>query len=98
MRKALVMTGTLLLAGCSAQPFIDDRMAEVSNRPEPYRVGFGDGCYSGRFRSNVVEVERKRDDKRMTTDAHYALGWNDGFNRCDVGAGNLTFFKTDKPK
>lgn len=96
--RSIVALAVMALAGCAVTPALDRAMAKVSDdRPEAYKVGYRDGCQSSlQYRSySYVEGDRKRDDKRFKADGDYSLGWTDGFTRCDVGSGNMTFIKRE---
>lgn len=43
--------------------------------PPTYRLGFGDGCASGRGTD-------KKDPVRFGNDGNYRVGWQDGFAQC----------------
>jgi len=43
--------------------------------PPTYRLGFGDGCASGRG-------AEKKDAARFAGDGNYRTGWNDGLAQC----------------
>ncbi len=43
--------------------------------PPTYRLGFGDGCASGRG-------AEKKDAARFTADGNYRTGWTDGLAQC----------------
>jgi hypothetical protein len=43
--------------------------------PPSYRLGFGDGCATGRG-------TEKRDPVRFASDGNYRVGWQDGVAQC----------------
>ncbi len=43
--------------------------------PPTYRLGFGDGCASGRG-------DEKKDSARYAADGNYRTGWHDGLAQC----------------
>jgi len=43
--------------------------------PPTYRLGFGDGCATGRG-------TEKKDPVRFGNDGNYRVGWQDGFAQC----------------
>jgi hypothetical protein len=43
--------------------------------PPSYRLGFGDGCATGRG-------TEKKDPVRFGNDGNYRVGWQDGFAQC----------------
>lgn len=43
--------------------------------PPTYRLGFGDGCATGRG-------TEKKDPARFASDGNYRVGWQDGFAQC----------------
>ncbi|MCC6193556.1 MAG: hypothetical protein IT518_03725 [Burkholderiales bacterium] len=45
--------------------------------PASYRLGFGDGCATGRG-------SEKRDPVRFANDGNYRVGWQDGVAQCKV--------------
>lgn len=49
----------------------------LTGYPPAVRDGYIDGCESAK-KSQYA----RRDAKRMASDAHYEMGWNDGFSIC----------------
>jgi hypothetical protein len=67
-------------------------MAQVNamvgvQQPSGYKVGFMEGCDSGRLSAGNNSFLFKKDTNRFDTDDVYKQGWNDGFNRCVSGEG-----------
>ncbi len=58
-----------------------------AQQPAAYKVGFMQGCDSGRLSAGDNSFLFKKDTNRFDTDDVYQQGWNDGFNRCVSGAG-----------
>jgi hypothetical protein len=84
------------LSACSAQGIVDRALADVdSAAPEAYRAGYESGCRSSVMARTAGQPRdaRVRDDARMKSDADYALGWNDGYRRCDVGPDTILFVR-----
>jgi hypothetical protein len=96
MRRHLAFVAVLLAAGCGALPPrpIPDKVetpVEAAKRrgeasrptynltgyPPAVREGYIDGCESAKRTSYA-----RKDAKRMSGDAQYAMGWNDGFSIC----------------
>jgi len=63
-----------------------DAMVGVQ-QPAAYKVGFMEGCDSGRLSAGDNSFLFKKDTNRFNTDDVYKQGWSDGFNRCVSGAG-----------
>ncbi len=64
-------------AGCLA----DTAMRNAPEGPVPYRVGFTDGCWSGRYDARGYG-HRDLDRSRYRVDDLYRKGWNDGYEKC----------------
>lgn len=100
MRWMILILG-LSLSGCYAhyqtryqgpQPLQATSMAQVNamvgvQQPAAYKVGFMEGCDSGRLSAGDNSFLFKKDTNRFDTDDVYKQGWNDGFNRCVSGEG-----------
>ena len=100
MRWMVLVLG-LFLSGCYAHyqtgyqgppPLLSTSMAQVdtmvgAQQPAAYKVGFMEGCDSGRLSAGHNSFLFKKDTKRFDTDDVYKQGWNDGFNRCVSGEG-----------
>ena len=56
-------------------------------QPAGYKVGFMEGCDSGRLSGGNNSYLFKKDSTRFETDDEYKQGWSDGFNRCVAGEG-----------
>jgi hypothetical protein len=85
----------LLAAGCGGVPRVPDNQAEapaaatqrraqaappkynLAGYPAAVREGYIDGCESAKNTSLA-----RKDAGRMSGDAQYAMGWNDGFSLC----------------
>jgi hypothetical protein len=81
----------ILLAGCatveppapvpvkpaSPAPYVEPPPPPVNLQgfPPAYRLGFGDGCATGRGTD-------KRDPARFASDGNYRVGWQDGLAQC----------------
>ncbi len=73
-------------------PMLSTSMEQVNamvgvQQPAAYKVGFMEGCDSGRLSSGNNSYLFKKDTNRFETDDAYKQGWNDGFNRCLSGEG-----------
>ena len=73
-------------------PLLSTSMDQVNamvgvQQPAAYKVGFMEGCDSGRLSSGNNSYLFKKDTNRFDTDDVYKQGWNDGFNRCVSGEG-----------
>ena len=101
MRWMIVIFG-LLLSGCMVHyqqpsyqgppPLQATSMLQVDamvgvQQPGAYKVGFMEGCDSGRLSAGDSSFLFKKDTNRFDTDDVYQQGWNDGFNRCFSGEG-----------
>ena len=100
MRWMVLIPG-LFLSGCVAHygasyqgppPLQATSMAQVNamvgaQQPAAYKVGFMEGCDSGRLSAGDNSFLFKKDTNRFDTDDVYQQGWNDGFNRCVSGEG-----------
>lgn len=100
MRWMLLLLG-LFLTGCYAHyqtgyqgppPLQSTSIAQVNamvgvQQPSAYKVGFMEGCDSGRLSAGDNSFLFKKDTDRFETDDTYKQGWNDGFNRCLSGEG-----------
>lgn len=100
MRWMVLILG-LLLSGCYAHyqtsyqgppPLQTTSLAQVdamvgNQQPAAYKVGFMEGCDSGRLSAGNNSFLFKKDTDRFETDDVYKQGWNDGFNRCLSGDG-----------
>lgn len=102
MRWMVLILG-LFLSGCYAHyqgryyaegpaPLLSTSMAQVdemvgTQQPAAYKVGFMEGCDSGRLSAGNTSYLFKKDADRFETDDVYKQGWDDGFNRCVSGEG-----------
>ena len=102
MRWMVLILG-LFLSGCYIQsqgryyaegpPPLQATSIEQANamvggqQPAAYKVGFMEGCDSGRLSAGDNSFLFKKDTDRFDTDDVYQQGWNDGFNRCVSGEG-----------
>jgi hypothetical protein len=96
MRRLLLQLIVLAAAGCAAVPPVPEPQrvetpAEATVRrakaarptynltgyPPAVRDGYIDGCETAK-RSEYA----RKDAKRMSADAQYAMGWNDGYSIC----------------
>ena len=96
MMRRLAVLACLVAAGCAVAPapIPDDKpeapAAAAARRqaaprpaynltgyPPAVRDGYIDGCESAR-RSTYA----RKDAARMSSDAQYAMGWNDGYSIC----------------
>ena len=73
-------------------PLMSTSMDQVNamvgvQQPSAYKVGFMEGCNSGRLSAGNKSFLFKKDADRFETDDVYKQGWNDGFNRCVSGEG-----------
>jgi hypothetical protein len=61
----------------TAAPYVEPPPPPVNLQgfPPAYRLGFGDGCASGRG-------TEKRDPVRFANDGNYRVGWQDGVAQC----------------
>lgn len=66
----------LSLAACETS------MATVPSGPEPFRVGYAEGCDSGKSAAGHVYARFRKDVARFGSDALYAQGWDNGFSVC----------------
>lgn len=72
----------LAVAGCTLE---DLRVRHVPEGPVSWRVGYADGCQSGRLEGRghrPVERGEIVDRERMRTDDDYRAGWQKGFEEC----------------
>ena len=94
MRRHLTLLFALLAAGCAAVPLAPapvetpreatERRARaappaynLTGYPPAVREGYIDGCESAKNTSYA-----RKDASRMSSDAQYSMGWNDGFSIC----------------
>jgi hypothetical protein len=96
MRRQLPLLLMLVAAGCAVAPRAPETQAietpvEATERrgkaapptynltgyPPAVRDGYIDGCESAKNSSFA-----RKDARRMTNDAQYSMGWNDGFSIC----------------
>ena len=99
----MVLISTLFLSGCVVHysgarnqgppPLRATTMAQVNSmagaqQPAAYKVGFMEGCDSGRLSAGDNSYLFKKDVERFNTDDVYQQGWSDGFNRCTSGEGS----------
>jgi len=70
-----------LLGGCQSTR---ERML-AQGYPEPFAIGFEDGCSSGRQATGALGPFRKNVAVYLH-DQQYATGWDDGFRQCHAGA------------
>jgi len=96
MRRPVPLLVALLAAGCAAVPPAPpperpETPAQATERrsraarpaynltgyPPAVRDGYIDGCETAR---NTPYA--RRDAKRMSADAQYSMGWNDGYSIC----------------
>ena len=95
-RRPLALGGLMLVAGCAAVPRAPapdhpESAAQAQHRreqaarptynlagyPPAVKEGYIDGCESAQHTRYA-----RKDAQRMDADAHYAMGWNDGFSIC----------------
>lgn len=50
--------------------------------PEPFRIGYAEGCDSGKSAAGNLYARFKKDVTRFGSDALYAQGWENGFSVC----------------
>ncbi len=99
----MVLISTLFLSGCVVHysgarnqgppPLRSTTMAQVNSmagaqQPAAYKVGFMEGCDSGRLSAGDNSYLFKKDVDRFNTDDVYQQGWNDGHSRCASGEGS----------
>ncbi len=99
----MVLISALFLSGCVIAPYQarysgppplqSTTLAQVNSmvgaqQPAAYKVGFMEGCDSGRVSAGDNSYIFKKDVERFKTDDIYQQGWNDGFNRCVSGGGS----------
>ena len=98
----MVLISALFLSGCvvpyvaryqGPPPLQSTTLAQVNSmvgaqQPAAYKVGFMEGCDSGRVSAGDNSYIFKKDVERFKTDDVYQQGWNDGFNRCVSGGGS----------
>jgi len=89
IRRLAVPTVVLLAAGCAAIKPETPREAQekriqatrptynLAGYPPAVREGYIDGCETAKHSQYA-----RKDAKRMSDDAQYAMGWNDGFGIC----------------
>ncbi len=75
-RAILVLALAGALAGCVLRP---DHVAEG---PEPYRVGYAEGCYSGFYDAGRWGYIHWKDESRAAAEPLYGKGWTEGYERC----------------
>ncbi|MEO8506057.1 MAG: hypothetical protein ABI593_00345 [Betaproteobacteria bacterium] len=63
-----------VLAGC-ASVVPPPAPGNLQGFPPTYRLGFGDGCATGRG-------TEKKDPVRFGNDGNYRVGWQDGLAQC----------------
>ena len=99
----MVLISALFLSGCVVHhsgpryqqgppPLQTTTMEQVNSmagaqQPAAYKVGFMQGCDSGRLSAGDNSFLFKKDVDRFNTDDVYQQGWNDGYNRCASGEG-----------
>ena len=76
MRHVAFALAALSLAAC------ETTMANVPPGPEPFRVGYADGCESGKDAAGALYSRFRKDVVRFDTDRLYAQGWDNGFSVC----------------
>ncbi len=98
----MVLFSALFLSGCVVHygaryqgppPLKSTTLGQVNSmvgaqQPSAYKVGFMEGCDSGRLSAGDNSYIFKKDVERFKTDDVYQQGWNDGFNRCVSGDGS----------
>jgi hypothetical protein len=74
---ATVPTPTAPAAPGAPAPYVEPPPPPVNLQgfPPAYRLGFGDGCTTGRG-------TEKRDPVRFANDGNYRTGWQDGVAQC----------------
>ena len=91
MRRHLPALLASLLAACASVPPAAETPAQASQRrseaprpqynltgyPPAVRDGYIDGCETAK-----QSAYGRKDEKRMASDAQYAMGWNDGHSIC----------------
>lgn len=71
----------LVLAGCATNMAYVER--EVGNdQPEPYKIGYKEGCDSGYRDASHPYYKFKKDVRKYSTDDFYRQGWDDGHLSC----------------
>ncbi|MEM9762587.1 MAG: hypothetical protein AAF968_08780 [Pseudomonadota bacterium] len=83
MRYFLAVAVALLIAGCDVEPS-ETMISPTSNVPPSYRVGFNDGCHSGRQAAGALFEDFRKDQVRFNQDRDYAQGWSDAFRQCET--------------
>jgi len=88
--RFLVLLGIAAVAGCASAPrepaaptpaqpapYVEPPPPPVNLQgfPPTYRLGFGDGCATGRG-------AEKKDPVRFASDGNYRVGWQDGLAQC----------------
>ena len=100
MRWTIVILA-IFLSGCvatysaryqSPPPLQSTSLAQVDamaggQQPVAYKVGFRDGCDSGRVSAGNTSFIFKKDVVRFDEDSLYQQGWTDGYNRCFAEGG-----------
>lgn len=101
MRWLVLILG-IFLSGCFVHydgaayqgppPLLTTTLAQVNGmvgaqQPAAYKVGFMQGCDSGRVSAGENSYIFKKDVERFSTDDVYRQGWDDGYNRCFSGGG-----------
>ena len=68
---------TTPVPGTKPAPYVEPPPPPVNLQgfPPAYRLGFGDGCATGRG-------TEKRDPARFASDGNYRTGWQDGVAQC----------------
>ena len=100
LRRRIALLAALLAAGCVVLPpppppperpetpaqAIERRSRaappayNLTGYPPAVRDGYIDGCETAR---NTPQA--RKDAKRMSADAQYSMGWNDGYSICKAG-------------
>lgn len=77
MRTVLIAIATAIaLAGCGTA------VSEAPAGPPNWKQGYADGCNSGYVSAGHPYYRYTKDVNRALNDKEYAMGWQDGFNRC----------------
>lgn len=85
MMIAVMMTG---LSGCmTPAQWVDSEVG--ANQPADYKLGYLDGCPSGKKATGDFGSRFTKDVSRYGTDALYKQGWDDGYSVCKAKSENL---------
>lgn len=102
MRWALAIFLGLSVSGCATYVLAPDGTRTTSiehvndrvgiSQPISYRVGYMDGCNSGRLSAGDSSFTFKKDTERTSVDDLYKHGWDDGFSQCKVAYARRTYY------